>query len=139
MGYETSVSGRIHITPPLTAADLRQHPEFCDEHQDAWVEQAREVVPTGEGELTRITGVAIVTLDGRWKRYGLVDRVQAIVSAFPDRTYSGRFECDGDDPGDLWRLEVHDGKAVKVTPRIVWPDGNGELPAGEESPPCVSA
>ena len=30
--------------------------------------------------------------------------------------------------GDLWRLEIHGRRAVKIQPRIVWPDGTEETP-----------
>jgi hypothetical protein len=40
--------------------------------------------------------------------------------------FTGRLDCAGEETGDLWRLEVHDRQAVKVTPRIVWPDGSEE-------------
>ena len=55
--------------------------------------------------------------------YDSVDHVQQYSDENPDHAVSGRFDCEGEETGDLWRLEIHDGQAVKVKPRIVWPDG----------------
>lgn len=129
MGYNTRVSGSIAIRPPISAAELRAHPEFTSEDASAHIETAQEIMLTDDGELTRISGVAIVPWgEDRFKAYDLVETVQAIVSAFPDRTYTGRFDCAGEDDGDLWRLKVQDGRAVEIRPRIVWPGGEGMRP-----------
>lgn len=66
------------------------------------------------------------TWEDEARGYNIVDHVQEVINAHPDHEFSGRLDCSGEESGDLWRLEVHDRRAVRVQPRIVWPDGSEE-------------
>jgi hypothetical protein len=126
MGYNTRVTGAILITPPLTAAELRAHPEVKD-GDCAYVQVNEEPVETDEGTLIRTTGNAIVPWrDEEYKAYDLVEQVQHIVSTFPDRAYEGRFDCYGEENPDIWRLVIRDGRAVQIRPQLIWPDEAGD-------------
>ena len=129
MGYYTSVTGELRIEPPLTWAEFKDSP-FNGSSIDAWdglkevrLRIAEEHVDTDEGSLIRKTATALIpeSEDSR-KYYHLVEHVQQAIDSFPGHTFTGRLDCEGEDNGDLWRVVIRDGRAEKVTPRIVWPD-----------------
>lgn len=128
MGYYTTVDGEITITPPLTWTELKDSPfnpesEAHDPRLDVKLRIDEEQVDTEEGPLLRRTAGALVPAwEGRAKYYSLVEHTQKLMDALPGRTFSGRLECEGEEPGDLWRIVIRDGRAVKVEPQIVWPD-----------------
>lgn len=129
MGYNTRVTGEIAITPPLTWAEFKDSP-FNTSSIDAY-DGLKEVkfrivethVDTDEGTLTRITATALIPAsEEEQKFYNLVVHVNQAIAAFPGHTFTGRFDCEGEETGDLWRVVIRDGRAVRVEPRIVWPD-----------------
>lgn len=127
MGYNTRVSGELTMTPPLAWNEFKNSPFHvpADEYGDLDVKLAvtEETVDTDEGPLIRKTATALVPAwDDSFKAYHLVEHAQQAIDAFPGREWSGRLECEGEEAGDLWRVIVRDGRAVKVEPRIVWPD-----------------
>jgi hypothetical protein len=125
MGYNTSVSGEIRIEPPLAWRDFKNSP-FAGNDRDVTLHIEAETVDTDDGPLMRKTAVALVpTWEDSYKAYNLVEHVQEAIDAFPDRTFTGRLDCEGEEAGDLWRVVVRDRRAVKVTPRIVWPEEDG--------------
>lgn len=125
MGYNTSVSGEIRIEPPLTWRDFKDSP-FAGTDKDVTFRVDEETVTTDDGPLIRKTAVALVPAwEDSYKAYNLVAHVQEAIDAFPEHTFTGRLDCEGEETADLWRVVVRDGRAVKVTPRIVWPDEDG--------------
>lgn len=120
MGYNTRITGNIEIVPPLKPAEIKRLPEF----NDVRIATATETIETEDGdELVRYTRTAIVPdSDDRYRAYSVVEEVQAIIDAHPDRGFYGYLEGRGEDDYDLWRLSVRDGKAVKTMARIVWDD-----------------
>ncbi len=128
MGYYTTVTGELRIEPPLTWGEIKDNPFLPDTpaglaEYDVRLRIDEETVDTADGQLTRKTCAAIEPRwDDSFKAYHLVEHVQTLIDAFPDRTFTGRLECEGEDTGDLWRVIVRDGRAVKIEPRIVWPD-----------------
>lgn len=74
--------------------------------------------------LTSLAGATIVPAwPEPYKAYNLVEHVQKIIDAFPGHTFTGHFDCNTE--GEyLWRVVIREGKAVKVEPKIVWPDGD---------------
>jgi hypothetical protein len=132
MGYYTRFSDEIRIEPPLTWAEFKDSPWLSDQYGGVTfridVEITEEDTDEGTVTVTRKTATAIVPVTTEeTKFYGIVDDVESIVKTFPDRTYTGYISAEGEDSGDIWRIAVKDGHAVKVTPRIVWPD---EEPGG---------
>lgn len=80
---------------------------------------------TPDGVLFGREAVALIsTWESEATGYDIVEHVQEVVDAYPEHEFTGRLDCFGEEAGDLWRLEVHDRQAVKVEPRIVWPDGS---------------
>lgn len=131
MGYNTSFTGEITITPPLPWSAINDSPylpgEAWDNGMDAKFKVAEETVDTDEGTLIRREAVAVVPVtDDAYKGYDIVDTLQGIVDAHPGHTFGGYIRAEGEEAGDIWRLAVVDGRATKVTPRIIWPDGTEE-------------
>lgn len=131
MGYYTRVTGEISIEPPLTWQEFKDSPFLPggsndNGNFDVSLRTDEETVDTDEGQLVRKTASVVVPRwDDSFKAYHLIEHVQAVIDAFPGRTFTGRLECEGEDNTDMWRVVVRDGRAVKVEPRIVWPDEDG--------------
>jgi hypothetical protein len=133
LSYDTSVDGQFTITPPLTWAEIRTSPAPTkqDGNFDVSLDVTEETVDTDDGQTIRKTAAALIPgWVGRGTFYHLVEHVQAVIDAHPGHQFTGYFECDGEDTGDLWRVVIRDGKAIRVEPRIVWPDeADAELDA----------
>jgi hypothetical protein len=131
MGYRTDFTGEIAIVPPLPWGQIQDSPFLPDRAtgrhtaRDLKFRILEEAVDTDEGRLYRRTAVALVsTWDDDPRGYDIVEHLQEAIDAYPDREFTGRLDCAGEESGDLWRLEVHGRVAVRVEPRIVWPDGS---------------
>jgi hypothetical protein len=125
MGYNTSVSGEIRIEPPLAWREFKDSP-FTGTDKDVTLHVDEETVTTDDGPLIRKTAIALVpTWEDSYKAYKLVEHVQEAIDAFPGHTFTGRLDCEGEENTDLWRVVIRDGRAVRVEPRIVWPDEDG--------------
>lgn len=133
MGYTTRVTGEFAIEPPLAWPEFKDsefapHNITCSYEPDLILRVAEESVDTPDGPLLKRTATALVMRQiEEYRAYHLLEQVQQAVDAFPGRTFAGRLECKGEEPGDLWRVVVHDGRATEVRPRIVWPDEDGSL------------
>jgi hypothetical protein len=128
MGYTTHVDGEIVITPPLAWGEIRDDPYLPDQARESGkcvkFRIVEETAETAEGTLVRRSAVGIIAVrEDSFKAYAIGEEVAEIVRRFPDRTFSGRLDGLGSDPGDMWRLYVRDGRVTKDVPRIVWPDG----------------
>lgn len=128
MGYNTCFSGEITITPPLTWREIKDSPWLPErakaDYADVKFKLDEQTIETDDGQVIRRHAVALVPLtDEEYKGYDIVETVQKILDSYRDgHTFTGRFDCEGEQTGDMWRLVVRDGRAVKVEPRIVWPD-----------------
>lgn len=134
MGYITSARGQIAITPPLTWGQIREsdflpHDLGGKDQLDVALVVDESTDDCDEGTLTVRIAVAVeARYQDEARNYNIVRHLQQLIDAFPDHEFTGRLDCEGEDTGDLWRLEIHDRKAVKVQPRIVWPDGSETRP-----------
>lgn len=133
MGYVTRFDGEFIINPPLTWGEVRASrfgPDQFERYRlDIKVRVGETVVDDDEGTRITRTGVALVpAYEEEMRGYDIVDHVQQFLDEHPGHALVGRLDCAGEETGDLWRLEVHDGRAVKVEPRIVWPDGTEVAP-----------
>jgi Family of unknown function (DUF6205) len=125
MGYNTSVTGEIRIEPPLAWREFKDSP-FAGRDMDVKLRIDEETVDTDDGPLIRKTASAIVPAwEDSYKAYKLIEHVQQVIDAFPGHTFTGRLECEGEENTDLWRVVIRDGRAVRIEPRIVWPDEDG--------------
>lgn len=131
MGYTSYLSGEIAITPPIQWRDLQDSPFVRADHLGEWERlvwlRVLEDAETGESTPTRKRAVAIrPSKADDLRAYDLVPQVQEIVTAHSDRTFSGHILVRGEESPDIWRVRVHNGRAVGERPMLVWPDGTQE-------------
>ena len=128
MGYVTTFNGQIEITPPIPWGQIKESP-FLPDNARTYGKDIKFLIEEAEREtddgilVTRSAVGLVSTWDDDARGYHIVEEVQEAVDAHPSHEFTGRLDCEGEEAGDLWRLEVRDRRAVKVTPRIVWPDG----------------
>jgi hypothetical protein len=128
MGYITHVTGEFAIAPPLTWPEFKDSPfaphNIVDSYDpDLILRVTEENVDTDDGPLLRRTATALVMREiDEYRARNLIAQVQKAVDSFPGHTFTGRLDCEGEENADLWRVLIRDGRAVKVEPRIVWPD-----------------
>jgi hypothetical protein len=133
MGYNTDVRGTIAIVPPIPWGQIADSPFLPlnarnRDDRDVMFVITEEAVETDDGTLVRRSATGIVsTWEDDCRAYNLIEHVQEVMDAHPDHEFVGRFDCEGAENGDLWRCEIVDRLAVKVKPRIVWPDGSETL------------
>lgn len=131
MSYTTHVTGEFAIEPPLSWTEFKDSCFAPHNIKISYVPSLilrviEETVNTDEGPLLRRTATALVMREiDEYRDRGLVAEVQSAIDAFPGHTFTGRLDCEGEFNTDMWRLVVREGRAVKVTPRIVWPDEDG--------------
>lgn len=133
MSYTTHVTGQFAITPPLSWNEIKNSPfepigrrAYGTVDIDLTLRIDEETVDTDEGQLVRRTASALVMphID-EYRARGLVEQVQRCLDLFPGHTFTGRLECEGEENTDLWRVVIGNGRAVRIEPRIVWPDEDG--------------
>lgn len=122
MGYYTRYDGEISIEPPLTWNEIRNSDWATGTKFTVKLRIAEEIVETDDGTLTRRTADALIPLAEDCYKGDVIPSVQKAIEDFPGHIFNGRFDCKGEDAGDLWRLVVRNGGVKKVEPRIVWPD-----------------
>lgn len=131
MGYTTHVTGEFAIEPPLTWNEFKDS-EFAPHNITGWTTSltlriSEDSVDTDEGPLLKRTATALVMREiDEYRERGLVAEVQKAIDSFPGHTFTGRLDCEGEENTDLWRVVIRDGRAVRVEPRIVWPDEDGD-------------
>ena len=133
MGYTTHVTGAFAIEPPLTWNEFKDS-EFAPHNvQGSWEQSLilcvdEETVDTDDGPLLRRTAKSLAMREiDEYRERGLVAEAQRAIDSFPGHTFTGRLECEGEENTDIWRVVVRDGRAVRVEPRIVWPDEDGSV------------
>jgi Family of unknown function (DUF6205) len=128
MSNPTRIEGRIEITPPLNWAQIKDSPYLNANarngrsYPDVLFDVIETTVHTDAGELTRREAVAIVPTEGETSARTLLDDVQAIIDASPGHEFTGRFQCEGEQNDDIWRVVIRDRKSVRVDAQITWPD-----------------
>lgn len=134
MGYTTRVTGEFTITPPLTWNEIKGSPfepagrsMYAALDVDLALRVTEESVDTDEGTLVRRAGTALVMRQtDEYRAYNLIEQVQRCVDLFPGHAFTGRLECEGEENTDMWRVVIREGRAVRVEPRIVWPEDGAE-------------
>ncbi len=130
MGYTTHARGDIAIVPPLTAREIKGSPFMPDvarqhgTNRDVMFRIEIDNRETDEGLLVVKRAVAIVqSWEDEPRNYDIVPHLQELIDAHREgHEFRGHFEMEGQDPGDIWRVYVRDGKAVRVDPVITWPE-----------------
>lgn len=131
MGYTTHVTGEFAIEPPLTWNEFKDSRFAPDNVENSYTPSlilrvTEDSVDTDEGPLLKRTATALVMREiDEYRERGLVAEVQKAIDSFTGHTFTGRLDCEGEENTDIWRVVVRDGRAVKVEPRIVWPDEDG--------------
>lgn len=133
MSYTTRVTGEYAIAPPLTWNEIKNSPfepigrgAYGAVDIDLTLRIDEETVDTDEGQLVRRSASALVMRHiDEYRARGLVEQVQRCLNLFPGHTFTGRLECEGEESTGLWRVVIRDGRAVRVEPRLVWPDEDG--------------
>ncbi len=131
MGYTTRFTGEIRIDPPIpyetvTGSGFIREGRMTLE-KDVELKLVEQPVDGEPGAYRRLA-VAIVGLGDGFSLYDSVLHVQEIVDRWGSgRTFTGRLNAAGEEAGDVWRLEIYNGRAIEVRPRIVWPDGSEGL------------
>ncbi|MFE7117047.1 DUF6205 family protein [Streptomyces sp. NPDC057654] len=132
MPYTTHVTGEFTINPPLSWCEFRNspfspYPPTGDNRIELVLRVEEETIETDDGPLLRRTAPALAMSEvDEYRAHGLLEVVQRAVDAFPGHTFTGRLDCEGEKKADLWRVVVRNGRALKVTPRIVWPEDGAE-------------
>lgn len=125
MGYDIRFSGSIVIDPPIPADEVLAAgfgEEGCYGAKDVAVTVAEEPVE-GVPDAYRRLVTEIVPCMGTYTARDIEDHIQQIVDRWGEgRTFTGRIDCLDPIEGDRWRLSIRNGRLVKVTPQIVWPD-----------------
>lgn len=131
MSNPTYIHGRIEINPPLTWAQIKDSPHLKANARarslwpDAILDVTETTVHTDEGELTRREAIAIIPDEGaETSARTLLQDVQAIIDANPGHEFTGRFQCEGEENSDIWRVVIRDRRAVRIDAQIVWPEGS---------------
>ena len=128
MSYRTHVTGEFAINPPLAWPEFKDSKFTPDNVKGNWdvslvLRIAEDTVDTDDGPLLKRTATALVMREiDEYRERGLVAEVQSAIDSFPGHAFTGRLECEGEENTDIWRVAIRDGRAVKVEPRIVWPD-----------------
>ncbi len=131
VGYDSTLSGGFTIDPPLRYVEFKDSPfgaggeKAREAGLGVCLVEERETVETDDGPLERRTASRVVFA---WnypvKLYDIVTELQGLVDAFPDHEFTGEFQGEGSDFGDIWLLRVtEDRKVVRILPTITWPDG----------------
>lgn len=133
MSYYTDIEGMITFSPPLTWSEIKasdldagEDSRFGDTH-DIQLDTRAETVEMPEGVLTRFSAASlIVACTDESRAYLIKDELEGFVKQFGQgRTFDGYFECTGVRQGDVWRLEVVNGKVVRTNAKLVWDDLSG--------------
>jgi hypothetical protein len=128
MGYTTHVRGEFTIEPPLTWNEMKDssfapHNATSNYEPSLILRVSETQVDTADGPLLRRTASALAMREiDEYRERGLVDEVQHAIDSFPGHTFTGRLECEGQENTDIWRVIVRNGRALRIEPRIVWPD-----------------
>lgn len=136
MGYITHVRGGFLVEPHLTWQEIKASAfeapglggnDWAAPGVDLRLSIVEQTVDTDEGSLVRRTsnGLRMPHID-EYRARGLVEQVQQCIDMFPGHRWPGRLECEGEDNADMWRVIVRNGRALRIEPRIVWPEGGDD-------------
>jgi hypothetical protein len=123
MGYKTYLDGSVQIDPPIPSELVRAsrfHP-----NGDLYGTQLAFVLD-GAGNAVRIAARRYDEENADADR--VVDELREIIGAYPHHRLTGHLLGVGEDPGDMWRVDLVDGEPYAHNAEICWPDA----PTGPE-------
>ncbi|MGH8880607.1 MAG: DUF6205 family protein [Stackebrandtia sp.] len=85
-----------------------------------------ETVNTDEGVLTLRTVPAIIPAGDFRARTDIANDLGDIVKAHPGHQFNGWIERYGEEPDDIRRYGIRNGKVVEQHGRIVWPEDDAD-------------
>jgi hypothetical protein len=129
MGYQTSCYGQIVISPPLTWREMKGSPflpneeEGADEEMDVVLVLSDSTKETDEGTvIVRTAAFVEQRYEDESRNYTIEKTLQALIDAFPGHEFTGRFDCEGEEQGDMWRLVANGRTSRRINPTITWPE-----------------
>lgn len=127
MSYDVRYFGEITVIPPapadqLISAGFPEPGSYGD--KDIAVRVTETPIDGVPGGYQRIA-TAFEPCMGSYTAYRMVEHLQQAIDLLgPGHTFDGRITGWGPEFGEVFAVEVHDGLAVDVKGRIVWPDGS---------------
>jgi hypothetical protein len=123
MGYNTDFEGELKFTRELTIDELRTVAEILQEDDAEKLAAATGYSPqAGDGyswiNLVLTPDFTGIKWNGGEKTYYMETSLNIVLHAIrqgiPDLSLSGSFLAQGEDIGDLYGIEIKDGRAVLV-------------------------
>lgn len=107
MGYTTTFTGVITITPALNETEKNQadYWRFCNDKIDDAPRSYCQWEVTHNGDE--------LEWDGGEKFYYPVEWMQWLIDQFPEHQFSGELIAQGEEAGDAWKLVVKGNKAER--------------------------
>jgi len=134
MGYNTTFSGELKIEPELNSLqraylsamlgqDCREHSEWDEAYQSI----PEEYKSKHDRKVTQLTWmdfelrhVDTIAWNGSEKSYDMTTKVNLIIALMreimPEFSLSGHMDANGEEVGDIWRLEIDDNGWAKTIP-----------------------
>jgi hypothetical protein len=126
MGYTTNFQGALKFKKELTVPELAYMQKFLGEDlRDS--PELMKLTPQKDGEITNCQYCIDLEVtknydglqwDGAEKSYNMETQVNFLIALmkkkYPGFGLTGYMNAQGEDIEDRWRLEMQDGKAVKV-------------------------
>lgn len=121
MGYESHWTGQVHITPPLTWAEIKNDRSTGFQDLKLRLDEHTEDTPTGQ--VRTVTAAVIEPLTGgAYNGYDVEAELQSVIDAHPTHEFTGTIEARPLDPGGTpWRYVIQGRAVVRQEPRTVWP------------------
>ena len=123
MSYDIKISGMIKFQPPIFG------PIATTTLGPVQFDGARRSVFGLHAAPSSVASAGAIVSSGQERptEDEILEHVGALVSFLRGYTdgepvFTGYLECQGEETGDLWRVYVRNGQAVRVDPKIVWPD-----------------
>lgn len=121
MGYESHWTGEVHITPPLTWAEIKNDRSRGFQDLKLLLDETVEDTPTGQASTVTASVISPLT-GGAYNGYDVEAELQSVIDAHPGHEFTGALEARPLDPGGTpWRYVIQGRTVVRQEPRTVWP------------------